>query len=188
MADGLVSHHVRHGSSASDERARLSAVVRVRADEVVGETGFERDDRLEVLDVFARELDVERLDVVLKVLDFAAGGSRCVSGGLITARTGVSANSPSNDGEDVGCLCHHVGKSDGGRGLDAVFLSDFVERRGDLLLVLGLLGAGHQGAEAFVVLLLFFHLLDGLEAACKMQVSQVSRITRGVSSTTYHHQ
>jgi hypothetical protein len=48
--------------------------VRVRTDEVVGEPRLERNDRLEVLDVFGRELDVERLDVVLEVLDFAARG------------------------------------------------------------------------------------------------------------------
>ena len=76
MANGLVSHHVRHGSSASNERPRLPAVVRVRTNKVVGETGLERDDRLEVFDVFARELDVKGLDVVLEVLDFAAGSSR----------------------------------------------------------------------------------------------------------------
>jgi hypothetical protein len=50
--------------------------VRVRTNKVVGETGLERDDRLEVFDVFARELDVKGLDVVLEVLDFAAGSSR----------------------------------------------------------------------------------------------------------------
>lgn len=63
---------IRHGSNASDERARLLAIVRVRADEVVGEARLEFDDRLEVLDVLARELDVEGLDVVLQVLDLAA--------------------------------------------------------------------------------------------------------------------
>jgi hypothetical protein len=72
VADGLVSLHVSHGRNASDEHTRLAAVVRVRADEVVGEAGLERDDRLEVVDVFGRELDVEGLDVVLEVLDFAA--------------------------------------------------------------------------------------------------------------------
>jgi hypothetical protein len=50
--------------------------VRVRTNKVVGETGLERDDRLEVFDVFARELDVKGLDVVLEVLDFAAGRAR----------------------------------------------------------------------------------------------------------------
>jgi hypothetical protein len=74
MADRLLALHERNLRGASKERARLFAVVRVRADEVVGEAGLERDDRLEVLDVFGRELDVEGLDVVLEVLDLAAGG------------------------------------------------------------------------------------------------------------------
>lgn len=64
--------YVRHGSNASNERAWLLAVVRVRANEVVGEARLELDDRLEVLDVFARKLNVERLDVILQVLDLAA--------------------------------------------------------------------------------------------------------------------
>lgn len=46
--------------------------MRVRTNEVVGEAGLELDDRLEVLDVFDGELDVERLDVVLEVLDLAS--------------------------------------------------------------------------------------------------------------------
>jgi hypothetical protein len=184
MADGLVPHYISHGSSASNERPRLAAVVRVRANEVVGETGLERNDRLEVLDVFARELDVEGLDVVLEVLDFAARSRDVLAAFLLQQRMRILQNLPSNDGEDVGCLSHHVGKSDGGRGLDAMFLSDFVERRGDLLLVLGLLGAGHHGADAFVVLLLFFHLLDGLEAAC---IVRCQSIVAGYTSHLINH-
>jgi hypothetical protein len=105
MADGLVPHHISHGSSASNERPRLAAVVRVRANEVVGETGLERNDRLEVLDVFARELDVEGLDVVLEVLDFAAGGSRCVSDVLVaTAGDEDSATYPPTIGKTYGAF------------------------------------------------------------------------------------
>jgi hypothetical protein len=74
MPDRLLALHERNLRGTSKERARLFAVVRVRADEVVGETGLERDDRLEVFDVFGRKLDVEGLDVVLQVLDLAAGG------------------------------------------------------------------------------------------------------------------
>jgi hypothetical protein len=74
VTNRLLALHERHLRGTSKERAWLFAVVRVRADEVVGETGLERDDRLEVLDVFGRELDVEGLDVVLEVLDLAAGG------------------------------------------------------------------------------------------------------------------
>jgi hypothetical protein len=74
MADRLLALHERNLRGARKERTRLFAVVRVRADEVVGETGLERDDRLEVFDVFGRKLDVEGLDVVLQVLDLAAGG------------------------------------------------------------------------------------------------------------------
>lgn len=72
VADRLLALHEGHWRGASKKWARLSAIVRVRANEVVGEPGLERDDRLEILDVFGGELDVERFDVVLEVLDLAA--------------------------------------------------------------------------------------------------------------------
>lgn len=131
---------VRHGSDASNERARLLAVVRVRTNEVVGEARLELDDRLEVLDVFARKLDVERLDVVLQVLHLAAvdvlGQRKNFSD---DGRLRLVVHLPANDGEDVRCLCHHVRKRNGGRRLETVLLCDLVERFGDLDFVFGLL-------------------------------------------------
>jgi hypothetical protein len=114
MADRLLALDVRHRRNTGNERTRLLAVVRVWTDEVVREARLELDDRLQVLDILARQLDVKRLDVVLQVLDLPA----------------------TDDREDVGCLGHDICESDGGWGVDTVGLSDLVKRFGDVLLVL----------------------------------------------------
>jgi hypothetical protein len=145
VTNRLLALHERHLRGARKERARLFAVVRVRADEVVGEPGLERDNRLEVLDVLGRELDVEGFDVVLEVLDLAAGGRDTLASIPRTRYRGsIDVHLPSHDGEDVACLGHHVRESDCGGRLDAVGLCDFVECGGDLLLVLRLFGAAHE--------------------------------------------
>lgn len=61
--------HRRHGSN---ERRCLASNGRVFANEVIGEADFESCRSLEILDVLGGELDLERLDVLVEMLDFAA--------------------------------------------------------------------------------------------------------------------
>ena len=63
---------------------------RVTYDHVVGEPDVKRHDSLDLPDMLAREGDVERANVGVEMLDFA----------------------PADDGEDEGCLLHHVRNRD----------------------------------------------------------------------------
>lgn len=61
----------RHGGYCAEQTRCLSRDMRIGPDEVVGEADFEVEHALQLVDLLLRELNLQGLDVLVKVLDFA---------------------------------------------------------------------------------------------------------------------
>lgn len=71
VANGQARLDKRHGGYCAEQTRCLSRDMRVGPDEVVGEADFEVEHALQLVDLLLRELNLQGLDVLVKVLDFA---------------------------------------------------------------------------------------------------------------------
>ena len=110
------------------------------------EANIERRGTLQLLDLLVRQDYLQRLNVILQLLDLAS----------------------TDDRKDPGCLGHDVSKSHGGdvefTNTTTKFVSDFLKRSRDLGFPFGLLAA-REGAKPLALLLACFDLRPGLEFA-----------------------
>ena len=65
MPNRPLTPHKCHRRRPSQQKARLSTKMRIFAHEIIREAGVEGHDALQVLDLRARELDLQGLDVIL---------------------------------------------------------------------------------------------------------------------------
>lgn len=98
--------------------------MRIFAHEVCREANLKWKHALQLFNLLGRELHLQRLNVVVQMLDFAT----------------------TDDGKDVGCLGHHIGECDGGDRFDAVFLCYFLESLTNFDFFFILIGGAGQSA------------------------------------------
>ena len=143
MPHRLLRRRIRNLCRPRHDPATLPRRLGTLAHERVRESDIKVRLALQVLDLLVRQLDAQRLDVVVQVLDLTSA----------------------DDGEHVGRLLHHVRKRDGREGFDPVLAGDFLQRGRHFFLLRFLLAGADHFPQSFARFLALLDLFLGLELA-----------------------